>query len=90
MSQSFYCVTLARSARKELENLDTKIVQRVFPKIEDLATTPRPSGCTKLKGNNTLWRIRVGDYRIVYAIDDRKRLVDITAVRHHRDIYQDL
>jgi len=83
-----YTITFARSARKELEELDEKLVNRIFQKIEALATNPRPSGCRKLVGNKHLWRIRVGDYRIVYAVYDDKNLVDIIAVRHRKDVYK--
>ena len=58
-----YTITFARSARKELEDLDAAIVHRVFPKIEALAKEPRPPGCRKVQGEKFLWRIRVGDYR---------------------------
>ena len=83
-----YTITLARSARKELEALDASIVNRIFPKIEKLAENPRPSGCLKLVGEEDLWRIRIGDYRVIYSINDKLKLVDVTAVRHRREVYQ--
>lgn len=83
-----YKVVLARSARKELEALDAAIVRRVFPTIERLAKEPRPAGCLKLTGEENLWRIRVGNYRVIYAIDDKRKLVDVIAVCHRRDVYQ--
>jgi len=49
---------------------------------------PRPSGVRKLRGTRDLWRIRVGDYRVIYRMDDRKRLVDVSHVRHRREAYQ--
>jgi len=58
------------SARKELENLSDNIIARLAPKIDGLAADPRPSGCRKLHGYKDLWRIRVGDYRVVYIVDD--------------------
>ena len=61
---------------------------RIFPKIEALAKDPRPAGSQKLVGNKYLWRIRVGDYRVVYAIYDDKKIVDIIAVRHRKDVYR--
>ena len=57
-----YNITFARSARKELENLDAYIVNRIFPKIEALAKEARPAGCRKLQGEKNLWRIRIGDF----------------------------
>jgi mRNA interferase RelE/StbE len=83
-----YAITFARSARKELESLDAYIVNRILPKIESLAREPRPAGCRKLKGENNLWRVRIGDYRVVYAIYDNEQRVDITAVRHRGKAYE--
>jgi mRNA interferase RelE/StbE len=83
-----YAVTFARSARKELESLPGGVVERVISRVEDLATEPRPSGCRKLQGAQHHWRIRVGDYRVIYAVDDRARVVDVVAVRHRRDAYR--
>jgi len=57
-------------------------------RLESLASVPRPSGCKKLRGGENHWRIRVGDYRIVYTIDDRKRLIEVTRIRHRRDVYE--
>ena len=83
-----YAVTFARSARKELEALDAAIVNRIFPKIEALAKEPRPTSCRKLRGERFLWRIRVGDYRVIYAIYDDKQVVDIVAIRHRSKAYE--
>ena len=83
-----YTVTFTRSARRELEALDAALVTRLVPRIEALATTPRPSGCRKLRGTNTLWRIRMGDYRVIYAVSDDERLVDVRVVRHRSNAYQ--
>lgn len=84
-----YAITFAKSARKELEKLPPPVVARIFPKIEALAKFPRPPGCQKLKGNNALWRIRVGDYRVLYEIDDQRCVVDISSVGHRREVYRD-
>jgi mRNA interferase RelE/StbE len=83
-----YSITLARSARKELESLDAAIVGRIFPKIESLSWCSRPHNCVKLQGAGNLWPIRIGVYRVIYSIDDQKKLVDIIAVRHRRDAYR--
>jgi mRNA interferase RelE/StbE len=83
-----YSITLARSARKELESLNSSLVQRIFPKIEALAIEPRPKGCRKLRGEKNLWRIRVGEYRVIYAIYDDNRVVDVIAVRHRSAAYE--
>jgi mRNA interferase RelE/StbE len=83
-----YAILFARSARKELEALDRALVERIFPRIEALALNPRPHGCIKLQGTQNLWRIRAGDYRVLYSIDDTKRIVDISAIRHRREVYR--
>jgi mRNA interferase RelE/StbE len=83
-----YSVTFARSARKELESLDAAIVNRIFPRIENLSLNPRPHNCVKLQGRGNMWRIRIGVYRVIYAVDDDKKLIDIIAVRHRRDAYR--
>ncbi len=83
-----YAITFAQSARRELEALDRAIVARILSRIEGLTQEPRPSGARKLRGEQNLWRIRVGNYRIVYSVDDRQRLVDIVRVRHRREAYR--
>jgi mRNA interferase RelE/StbE len=83
-----YRIVLARSAERELLSLPHNVEARVAVAIELLAQEPRPSGIKKLKGTADLWRIRVGDYRIVYRIDDRKREIDISHIRHRKDVYK--
>jgi mRNA interferase RelE/StbE len=65
-----YSIVFARSARKELVRLDVPLGSRILRRIESLARTPRPEGCRKLQGATNLWRIRVGDYRALYSVDD--------------------
>jgi mRNA interferase RelE/StbE len=83
-----YVIVFARAARKDLESLEANVVKRVFSKIENLAMQPRPAGCRKLVGEENLWRIRVGDYRVVYSIDDRTLQVDVISVRHRSKAYE--
>ena len=83
-----YDITFAQSARKELERLSDSIVSHIFPKIEALAQDPRPPGCRKLQGFENLWRIRAGDYRVIYQVFDDELVVDITAVRHRSQAYK--
>ena len=83
-----YIISFARSARKELESLPALVIGKVFPRIEALAKEPRPKGCRKLQGEKNLWRIRIGDYRVVYAVYDSEHLVDIIAVRHRKAAYE--
>jgi mRNA interferase RelE/StbE len=83
-----YRVALTASAEKELHGLPAKVVARIISRLEDLAETPRPSGCKKLKGGDNVWRVRVGDYRIVYEIDDAGKTVDVTRIAHRREAYE--
>ena len=62
-----YKITFARSARKELQDLPIDVAERMLKKIGSLASNARPSGCTKLRGATDLWRIRSGDYRVIYS-----------------------
>ena len=81
-------ITFARSARRELERLERPIAARILDRIETLADDPRPPGSRKLHGRNAYWRLRVGDYRVLYSVDDEKRVIDIVAIGHRRDIYR--
>jgi mRNA interferase RelE/StbE len=85
---SEYTISFIRSAHHDLSRLDKKIVARIFPKIEALAIDPRPPGCRKLQGADSLWRIRVGDYRVIYSILDQELVIEIVTVRHRRDAYR--
>lgn len=64
------------------------MILRVIRQLERLGGDPRPAGCKKLRGDEGLWRVRVGEYRIVYHIDDAKSCVDIRIIRHRKDIYR--
>jgi mRNA interferase RelE/StbE len=81
-------VEMKPSARKELERLSNSMNARIFPRLENLANDPRPTGCKKLRGGNREWRIRVGDYRVVYTIDDANLLIEITRIRHRSEVYE--
>jgi len=83
-----YAVVFARSASKELQALDPAVAARILKRIETLVDNPRPTGVIKLEGASDLWRIRVGDWRIVYRLSDKERLVDIFTVRHRREAYR--
>jgi mRNA interferase RelE/StbE len=83
-----YQVLFARSASKELEALPQGLAARVLERIDRLAGNPRPPGSRKLAATDALWRIRIGDYRVVYGVDDTKRIIDVVAVRHRRDAYR--
>ena len=83
-----YQVIVERSAEKDLKRLSSEIRARAATAILALAKNPRPAGSRKLVGTESDWRIRVGDYRIVYEIADEIRIVRINRVRHRRDVYR--
>jgi len=83
-----YTVVFTRSARKELERLPQAPANRVISAIDRLSAEPRPVGVRKLQGAEDLWRVRVGEYRVIYAIDDTNRSVDVRVVRHRKDAYR--
>ncbi len=83
-----YRVSLERAAERDLRRLPTRLHNRIISAIQALADEPRPSGCRKLTGAERDWRIRVGDYRIVYEIDDDAREVRVNRVRHRREVYR--
>ena len=83
-----YRVVLTSSAEKELKGLSAQLNARIVPRLENLADNPRPPGGKKLKGGYKEWRIRVGDYRVVYNIDDPKSLIEVTRIRHRSGVYE--
>jgi mRNA interferase RelE/StbE len=83
-----YQVVIERRAEKEMDRLAQQVRRRVVEAILGLASDPRPSGCRKLFGSNDDWRIRVGDYRIIYQIVDAVRVVRVNRVRHRREVYR--
>jgi mRNA interferase RelE/StbE len=84
---SNYAIEAKPSARKELEALPDNVLSRVVRRVESLAADPRPAGCKKLKGYKDHWRIRVGDWRVIYIIDDAGRLVSVTRIAHRSEVY---
>ena len=85
-----YTVVLTRTAEKELYQLPTGVIVKIVTVLKSLEENPRPIGCKKLKGYKNLWRTRIGDYRIIYAIEDVIMLVDVREIGHRKDIYDKL
>ena len=83
-----YRLFIRRSAEKEVAALPTKVRDRVIQAIRELTTTPRPPGCKKLSGQHGAWRIRIGDYRLVYEVNDAAQLVEVRVVAHRKDVYR--
>ena len=83
-----YAVALERAAARFLLRLrDAKLKKRLDDAIEALSDDPRPNGCRKLAGTSDRYRVRVGDYRIVYRIDDGKVTVLVLVIGHRREVY---
>jgi mRNA interferase RelE/StbE len=83
-----YRVEIKNSARKELAALPVKVQRLVDAAILALAETPRPRGAKKLTSEESLYRVRVGDYRIVYQLRDEVLLVLVVRIGHRRDVYR--
>ncbi len=82
-----YSVLIKRSAEAELASLALKDRRRLVARIDGLAADPRPRGCEKLSGEEK-YRVRQGDLRILYEIDDREAAVTIVKIGHRRDLYR--
>jgi mRNA interferase RelE/StbE len=83
-----YSLQIKSSAAKELEALPKKDRPRVAARIQALATEPRPPGCEKLSGQDNFYRVRQGNYRILYTVDDAALLVVVYKIGHRREVYR--
>ena len=88
MSSVVYEVKLARSAKKEVKLLDGGIRVRAIHAFRSLTNDPRPPGCRKLVGATNRWRIRVGDYRILYEILRSEETIIVHLIGHRREVYK--
>ena len=82
-----YRITIKRSAAKELEDIPRKNLRRIVKRIRALAEDPRPQGSQKLSGQEH-YRVRQGNYRIVYSVDDEDSRIDIVKIGHRREVYR--
>jgi mRNA interferase RelE/StbE len=85
-----YRVLFQLSAARQVRKLTPDLQKRIVARAEALAADPRPPGCEELKGPTPFWRVRVGDYRIVYEIKDNVLLVLVVRVAHRREVYRDV
>ncbi len=83
-----YSVLLSPGAERDLSALDKPVQRRVVAKLEALAENPRPAGVTKLQGEANVWRIRVGDYRVLYTIEDARLVVLVVKIGHRGQVYR--
>ncbi|MEB3190956.1 MAG: type II toxin-antitoxin system RelE/ParE family toxin [Snowella sp.] len=84
-----YTIIIPKPVQKQLKNLPTETYQRIIEKIGQLSTQPRSLDTKKLKGFENEYRIRIGDYRVRYEIDDKTLTVLLLSCRHRRDAYRD-
>ena len=82
-----YRLILPRSVQRELDRLPDNVVKRILARLSQLEANPRPADVKKLKGR-AAWRIRVGDYRVIYEIHDRDLQILVITVGHRREIYR--
>lgn len=83
-----FTVLIASACKRSMDKLDGAVRARIDRAILKLAENPRPPGCTRLVGTASGWRIRVGDWRILYTIEDDKLIVLVVDVGHRREIYR--
>ena len=89
MGDQRWQVLIHRKAEKALKKLHGDLLERIRNAIRMLADDPRPVGCTKLSGHENLYRIRIGDWRIIYAIEDNKLIVLILEIAPRGRVYRD-
>ena len=85
---SLYSVDLMPQAQKDLDGFSGKLVSRFEETILGLYDEPRPHNAKKLAGSGSRWRIRVGDYRVLYEIDDARKIVKVYRIAHRREVYR--
>jgi mRNA interferase RelE/StbE len=86
-----YNIVFDKSAEKDLDRLSNDNIKRVINAIAKLENDPKPQGVKKLQATNEdLYRIRVGDYRVIYAVEEAIKIVNVRKIRHRRDIYRNL
>jgi mRNA interferase RelE/StbE len=85
--KSEYTVLILPSTQKQLSKLPNAIATRIEDKLLELEQDPRPPGCKKLRGRDA-WRIRIGDYRVIYEINDGRLIVTVITIGHRREVYE--
>jgi mRNA interferase RelE/StbE len=83
-----YTITLLPSAERDLAALDGPIQRRIAARIDTLADNPNPPGARKLQGAKDMWRVRVSDYRILYALRNAQLVVQVIKIGHRREVYR--
>ena len=84
----YYRILIPKKAAKQLEALPRNILKMVHAKLRTLGSDPRPTWAKQLKGSPPGWRFRVGDYRVLYDVNDNERSVVVRAAGHRREVYR--
>ena len=85
---AFYKITQRRSIKVDFKRIHQQNISEIVEKIDALAENPRPIGCKKLKDSHQAYRIRAGDYRVVYHIDEKAKEILLDYIRHRKDAYR--
>jgi mRNA interferase RelE/StbE len=85
-----YAVLLAPSAERQLKALDKPLQQRISKRLTRLGDNPRPPGVDKLAGEDNLYRVREGEYRVIYTIQDKELIVLVVKIGHRKEVYRKL
>jgi mRNA interferase RelE/StbE len=83
-----YTIVISKSVQKQIDNLPSDVKDRLVKKIQLLADEPRPDEVVKLKGFDNEYRIRVGDYRVRYEVDDANQVIQLLQCKHRKDVYR--
>ena len=83
-----YKIELHKCCKKDIKKIPRKVQNQIKDSIRELSIDPRPLNCVKMKGDNSLYRIRCGDYRVVYSIEDHVLLVLVIEIGHRSEIYR--
>ncbi len=83
-----YEVIIKRKSQKQLGRIQKEHRERIIAAVFDLSQNPRPVGYRKLRDREEEWRIRIGSYRVIYGIDDERRVVEVLDIAHRRDVYR--
>lgn len=83
-----YEVIIKRKSQKQLGRIQKEHRERIIAAVFDLSANPRPVGYRKLRDREAEWRIRIGDYRVIYGIDDERLVVEVLDIAHRKDVYR--
>jgi mRNA interferase RelE/StbE len=83
-----YKISISLSAEKKLKKIPKKDLKKVIEKIQSLSITPFPQGCRKLSGEENIYRVRQGNYRVIYEVENKQLVILILKIGHRKDVYQ--